>query len=601
MRKDTVKIIVVFIILGILTAVASNISFISNAIFPGQETEESKPQGVSFAVGNTENSDVVKTSAGEHLRDKNYLYDDNDNSVVTMYLTVREGNKSEGTYHTWEEINSYSAYYYDAKGIDRYKVEALLQVGNEDGIPVGSLGYGETAPNATVQIRGQSSSQNAQKNYKIELKQNKGSWNGQTTIDLNKHMSEGLRFRNKLGFDLLSGIDELMSLRTQFVHLYVNDLTDGEDTGFEDYGLYTQVEQLNKAALRTHGLDRTGHLYKINYFEFYRYADVIKRTTDSGYNKKKFEEYLEIKGNDDHSKLIAMLEDVNDYGIPIEQVIAKHFDMENLTYFLAFNILTGNYDTQSRNSYLYSPQNVDTWYFYSWDLDAAFRKDEYELMGRSEGLSWNEGVSNYWGNVLFKRCLKSDEFRKKLDEAVYDIMGYMTKDRVKEMVEGYEKVVEPYLYAEPDVTFALLSEENYREIAKKVPDLVETYCKQYQESLKKPMPFFIGTPQKVGVKMNYTWDTSYDFNQENIVYKVVVARDLDFTDVVTSYEGEWNYFTEPALEPGQYFIKATAQNESGYTQDAFDTITTEDGKVYGTMCFYVNLDGTVSVFEAENE
>ena len=85
----------------------------------------------------------------------------------------------------------------------------------------GEVGYGENVPNATVQIRGQTSSRNAQKNYKIELKKNKGTWRGQRTINLNKHQTEGMRFRNKLSYDLLKGIPQLMSLRTQFVHLYV--------------------------------------------------------------------------------------------------------------------------------------------------------------------------------------------------------------------------------------------------------------------------------------------------------------------------------------------------------------------------------------------
>ena len=81
-------------------------------------------------------------------------------------------------------------------------------------------------PNATVQIRGQTSSRNSQKNYKIELKKNKGTWRGQRTINLNKHQTDGMRFRNKLSYDLLKGIPQLMSLRTQFVHLYVRDLTE---------------------------------------------------------------------------------------------------------------------------------------------------------------------------------------------------------------------------------------------------------------------------------------------------------------------------------------------------------------------------------------
>ena len=41
---------------------------------------------------------------------------DDDTSVVTMYLTVSKGNSSENTYHTWKEINSYSVYDYEDIG-----------------------------------------------------------------------------------------------------------------------------------------------------------------------------------------------------------------------------------------------------------------------------------------------------------------------------------------------------------------------------------------------------------------------------------------------------------------------------------------------------
>ncbi len=51
-------------------------------------------------------------------RDKDSLYEnDDETSVVTMYLTVSRGNSSEGTDHTWKEINSYSAYDYDKMGV----------------------------------------------------------------------------------------------------------------------------------------------------------------------------------------------------------------------------------------------------------------------------------------------------------------------------------------------------------------------------------------------------------------------------------------------------------------------------------------------------
>lgn len=318
----------------------------------GQTAEEASVQE-NPAAAETVQKEEKQDINSVHLRDKELLYaDEDDTGVITMYLTVSRGNRAENTDHSWEEINTYSAYDYEDMGVARYQVAGLLQVGDENGPIEGEVGYGETVPNATVQIRGQTSSRNAQKNYKIELKKNKGTWNGQRTINLNKHQADGLRFRNKLMYELIQGIPQLIGLRTQFVHLYVKDNTDGKEGEFVDYGLYTQVEQLNKTALKAHGLDSNAQLYKVNFFEFYRYEEIIKTEDDPDFNKERFEGMLEIKGDTDHSKLIEMLDVLNDYSVPIDEVLDQYFDRENLMYWLAFEILTGNVDTQSRNVYL---------------------------------------------------------------------------------------------------------------------------------------------------------------------------------------------------------------------------------------------------------
>lgn len=539
---------------------------------------------------------VMETSeASKPLRDKDTLYaEDDPDSVVDMYLTVSRGNASENTDHSWEDINDLSVYDYDAMGVDRYQVEGLLQVGDANGPVSGALGYGEVTPNATVQIRGQSSSESPQKNYKIRLKDNHGTWNGQQTIALNKHESDGLRFRNKLSFDLMKEIPQIMSLRTQFVHLYVKDETgDGEAT-FKDYGLYTQVEQLNKTALKAHGLDKNGQLYKVNEFEFYRYEDVIKLADDPDYDQAAFEKMLEIKGSNDHSKLIAMLNDLNDYSEPIEDVIEDHFNMENLTYWMAYQILTGNIDTQNRNMYLYSPQNEQTWYIYPWDMDGSFFATEKSLRGKESYASWERGISNYWGNILFRRCLKSEEFRKQLDLAIQDLRSnVLVKKHVQSLVNEYAAVVKPYVYAEPDLQYAQVTSDIYDEIVKKLPDEVEDNYQKYVESIQFPMPFFIGVPQVKDGKMTENWDVSYDIQQEDISYNAMISSNYDMKDPVATYSGVWPEMTFDQLPAGQYFIKVTATDASGHTQQAFDYYPTENGKAYGEKCFYVMKDGSI--------
>lgn len=538
----------------------------------------------------------IQNETDIHIRDKNLLYSQYDNSeIVTMYLTVSSGNEGEGTDHTWDEINTYSAYDYDRMGVERYKVAGLLQVGNKDGLVPGELGYGQVAPNCTVQIRGQSSSRNPQKNYKISIKDNKGDWRGQTTIALNKHQGDGLRFRNKLAFDLLTGVDELMSLRTTFVHLYVKDTTKGGNGKFQDYGIYTQVEQLNKTALKAHGLDNRGHLYKVNFCEFYEYEDIIVSKDDPRYDLKKFEEILEIKGDDDHTKLIEMLKKVNDFSTPIEDILDKYFDMENIAYWMAFNLMVGNVDTQSRNFYLYSPQNVDRWYILPWDMDGMLRRTEYKLVGREDYEAWESGISNYWGNVLFQRCLKSEVFRKALDDAMTDLKTVLTEEYVNSYVQTYAELLKPYVYRGRDLTYAPLTRTEYDKVVNGINAEIADNYKRYQESLKKPMPFYIGKPQKTENGYTVEWDSSYDFNGEDVTYTFELARDYRFTNpLVKQTDLMIPTASFDKLPKGQYFMRVTAKNESGETQYAFDYYRLELGKVYGTKCFYVDKDGAVA-------
>ena len=572
---------------------------VSLSLCGGCTLEKAGNSSQDQAVQEDNETEQVKTEKAEkeeinemHLRDKDSLYENaDDTSVVTMYLTVSKGNSSENTYHTWKEINSYSVYDYEDMGVERYQVAGLLQVGDENGPIEGEVGYGESVPNATVQIRGQTSSQNAQKNYKIELKKNKGTWRGQRTINLNKHMTEGMRFRNKLAYDLIRGIPQMVGLRTQFVHLYVKDNTEESDGKFEDYGIYTQVEQLNKTALKSHGLDSNGQLYKINSFEFYRYEDIIKKEDDAGYDKTAFEKMLEIKGDSDHTKLIDMLTDLNDYSIGIEDVLKEHFDEENIVYWMAFQILMGNVDTQNRNVYLYSPLNSDIWYFIAWDNDGCLMRSEYELKNFSDQGSWEKGISNYWGNVLFQRCLKSDSFRKELDKAIIEMKDYLSEERLSTMISQYENVVRPYLYSMPDQMNAPLTQAQYDTVAAGIPEEVEKNYELYLESLEKPQPFYIGTPAIQDNALNLNWDVSYDFDAEDITYTVELATDYQFQNVIFRQEGVAVPEVQTSVPAaGQYFVRVRATDSSGKTQDAFDYYATDNGKNYGMKCFYVTAD-----------
>ena len=427
-------------------------------------------------------------------------------------------------------------------------------------------------------------------------------WNGQQTIALNKHVADGLRFRNKMANALLKNIPELIGLRTQFVHLYVRDKTGNNPDEFEDYGLFTQVEQPNGKMLQAHGLSKFGDLYKVNFFEFYRYEDVIMDRSDPRYDQAAFEFYLEPKTNNNHKKLIEMLDALNDVSIPIEYLFGKYFDMENIVYWMAFEILIGNDDTQSHNIYIYSPLNNSMWYIIPWDYDGILYRREYEIKTSIQDQSWEVGISNYWGNNLFQRCLKNDEFRIELDRVIEEMRKtVLTEENIKNYAEKYAEVVKPYVYSMPDIFNTRLTEEDYDLVVESLPDETVINYMLYKESLHKPMPFFIALPEKVASENSdnpqllISWQPSYSFEETNIRYSVELSNEVDYSNILFSQDNVLipEVYTDMP-EPGMYFLRVRAVDDEGRTQDAFDYyVTPESTKVYGTFAFHVLVDGSI--------
>lgn len=222
-------------------------------------------------------------------------------------------------------------------------------------------------------------------------------------------------------------------------------------------------------------------------------------------------------------------------------------------------------------------------------------RTEYQIRQFADQGSWESGISNYWGNVLFQRCLKSQTFRDKLNDAILDLKeNYLTEDRLATMIESYKSVVKSYAYSMPDQMNEPLTEAQYDQVSAAIPGEVETNYQLYLESLEKPMPFFIGVPVIEDNKLKLAWDVSYDFDAEDITYTVEVAKDYLFQDVI--YRSENQPLPEMAMdvpEAGQYFVRVRAGNKSGYTQDAFDYYVTDSGKNYGMKCFYVTEDNQI--------
>ncbi|MDP4179762.1 MAG: CotH kinase family protein [Bacillota bacterium] len=510
---------------------------------------------------------------------------DNDDSVQDLYVTIKKSVDNERNY-TLDELNDDQ----DTSDGGKPAVEVIMQEGNDKGPQPGYFGFGQDKANGVMQLRGMSARDVEQKSYAITLFNNSGLWKGLRRINLNKHQADITRIRNKLSFDFLKTIPDITSCRTQFVHLHIKDLTNNSSE-FVDYGLFTQVEQVNKKYLKSHGLDPNGYLYKAMDFEFYRYEDSLKNVDDEGYDKKAFESILEIKGREDHKKLLTMLDDVNDYSKDINEIIKNHFNRNNYLTWLAANILLDNVDTYAQNFFLYSPMNSDIWYFLPWDYDGAWGL--YEQSGKMlyKRTPWQGGASNFWSSVLYQRFMKDPENVKQLTEKIKSLKKIINRANTNKLLDNYYSIAKKSVYSMPDIQYLPGKVDDFEKEFKRLSELPELNMKHYLNSLEKPMPFYLGEPESIKGKYNFRWDSSYDFGGNALTYCLEVSLKPDFSEDYFKKEGLTSTDCSIDKPPqGKYYWRVTAVNSKGKEQMAFDKYIDDidNSKVYfGVKSFTV--------------
>lgn len=525
----------------------------------------------------TEQPDSVDTNIpgkNEEVVDDPRIYNlYEDDELAHWYVTILNENES----HTFYEMNQW-----DDKQLingEEKSLEAMFQSGDERGPIEEGIGYGKNMSNAVIQLRGNSSRREVQKSYKIKLKESAGLWNGQDVLNLNKHLGDPTRVTNKLSFDYFKLIPNLISFRTQFVHLKVKDLTaNPPDNSFVSYGLYTHIEQGNKDFLATHGLNPHSHLYKVNNFEFHRYPDELMLNTDPNYNVETFEKRLEIKGDDNHSKLLAMLEDVNDLSININDVIDTHFNRENYLTWLAVNILFGNVDTMTGNFYLYSPLNSKKWFFIPWDYDKGWG---WQFERTSKLPDWQIGISRYWGSSLHKRFLKDPQNVEALSAKIEELGTIINEQQTRKFLDTYYPIVKPFVHQPPDLTYYPKLIEEFDTRFYNLVQQQQIYKDKYYDFLEYPMPIFLDAKIE-GNEIIFTWDQSFDFQGDTLTYKYQLSRDPLFKEILIEESGlTITTKTIELLPTGQYFWRVLVTDSKGNEQIPFDKYLTASGFEWG--------------------
>ncbi|KIL42840.1 hypothetical protein KP77_34700 [Jeotgalibacillus alimentarius] len=528
------------------------------------------------------NEPQVEETSAESLperlvEDKRVYEKHNGTKLEHIYITIFDQTSVPENDITLYELNeSYKQYSNLESGP---KLDILFQTGNSEGASGnGFISTGNDQPNATIELRGRSSRLEAQKSYKIRLQDNGGLWYGQSIINLNKHADDRTRVRNMLAFDYFRKIPDLISLRTNFVQLHVKDLTDPTRSGeFENYGLYTHVEQLNEEALAARGLNPDGHLYKAENFEFHRYPDQLKHQDDPDYDKSRFEQVLKINGNENHDELLQMLDDINNLSKPFDEVFDSYFQEDNYLTWLAVNILFGNYDTMSTNYYLYSPLNSEKWYFIPWDFDKALGRDAE----RKDGLPpWQQGIQRYWGTVIHQRYLRDPDNAAALTAKIEELSSVINEQETGKLIDTYYPIVKKLALQQPDLNYLSIEASEFDPAYEKLEQVTTRYKEQYMASLEVPMPIFLHHERNNGRDV-FTWETSHDLQNDRLSYGFQLSTSPGFESFITQIEDQPDFtHSMDGLSEGRYYWRVLVRDENGNEQIPFDYYRDNDGRVY---------------------
>ncbi|MBU0505320.1 MAG: CotH kinase family protein [bacterium] len=493
------------------------------------------------------------------------VYDQDELDVITLHVTVETGGA------TLDEVNT------DDDDSDDFQPEAVVSI-SESGY---TFADGASTASGMLRVRGASSRNSDQKSYRIKLDSKEKLWRNHRILQLNKHPYDLTRMRQKLAFDYFKDIPYMTSLRTQFVHLYIDGV---------DFGLFTLIERCNKSFLENHGLDKDGRLYKAQDFSFYRDENVLLMADDPDYNVELFEEVLDIRrAKDDNAQLLYMLDAVNDETTGINDVIEEQFHRNNYLTWFAINILLKNEDTTTQNFFLYCPLTSSKWYFLPWDYDGAwdFYGQPVEAAAKTRP-RWTQGVSNWWGNALHKRFLQDADNVQDLVERVEELKETVfTATSISERTEIYKNLIFDIITVDPDIEeLPALDNDTVAEIEAELNTEIDRLASIPQESynmfisaMERPMPIWMGYTELSDGTLQFVWDESYDLQGNSITYNFQISTRPTFIDASIVYESLG--LTETTIDvtglaSGTYYFRVIIRDSEGNWQLPFDSY--DDGE-----------------------
>jgi hypothetical protein len=255
--------------------------------------------------------------------------------------------------------------------------------------------HSDTLENVGFRLRGNTSRYALKKSFKISFSEyvSGRKYQGVKKINLNAEHNDPTMIREKLFYDIWNKAG-MVKRRSTFVRLYINEVY---------YGLYTNLEEMDKVWLGQDYPNNSGNLYKCNYP-----GDLVYLGDDQQ-TYKDLESYdvmggrvYELQTNetaDDYTRLVALIEALD---APADSLFAINIEkILNTGHFLkalALDVASGNADDYSYNRtnyYLYDSPAEGRFDYIAYDPDNSFGCEYFGIdWGNRDCMNWiNRDIS----------------------------------------------------------------------------------------------------------------------------------------------------------------------------------------------------------------
>lgn len=302
---------------------------------------------------------------------------------------------------------------------DEAELEAAYERYNEDVYVNGTLTFREKSYPVKFRVRGDTSREKPKKSLRFKFEER--FVNGHNSLNLNAEYSDRTYLRQYLSSKIVATAGAPCFESIPRV-LFLND---------RFYGVYLEVESMNKTFLKRIGYDSKGTFIKAK-----KDGACLSEYDDLPY-------HFERKNHNSRGwrELEQLIEETD--AVPtayFEPWLRTRFDYDKLIRFLALNSYISNGSTNYHNYFLYRHPESGLWEFIHWDLDKTL--SYYAWMPFVYHRTSSEWESD---NVLIERCLINEQIRAAVVAEVKVIDEKVKKIKLPELVDYWKNELRPWV------------------------------------------------------------------------------------------------------------------------------------------------------------